>query len=437
MRPRIVIIGAGFGGLFTARKLAKQDVEIIIIDRNNYHTFTPLIYQVATCGLDVEDVAYPVRKIFAEHDNVFFLLGNVEGVTPDANLVTVRTNGNTRDIEYDYLIVAAGSETNYFGNANIKQHAFGLKTLEDAVLLRNHILRMVEKADWAEDETRLKALTTIVVVGGGPTGLETAGAMYELYNNILRSEYNHLKTTPVRVILVELQEYLLSPYPPRLRESARTQLEQIGVEVVTGTGVAHVEEGSVHLNNGEVIASHTLVWATGVKASPLAQLFDVELARGGRLPVERTMQVSGLGNVYAVGDIAYIEDEDGNPYPQLIPVAQQQAKLLVNNVVRRIKGQPEESFTYFDKGSMATIGRNHAVAWVFNRVQLTGFVAWISWLALHLLTLMGFRNRLVVLINWIWNYLVYDRAARVILDLRGEEEEEQVLPAAPEAATGD
>ncbi|MEL6271416.1 MAG: FAD-dependent oxidoreductase, partial [Chloroflexota bacterium] len=215
------------------------------------------------------------------------------------------------------------------------------------------------------------------------------------------------------------------------------QLEQIGVEVVTGTGVAHVEEGSVHLNNGEVIASHTLVWATGVKASPLAQLFDVELARGGRLPVERTMQVSGLGNVYAVGDIAYIEDEDGNPYPQLIPVAQQQAKLLVNNVVRRIKGQPEESFTYFDKGSMATIGRNHAVAWVFNRVQLTGFVAWISWLALHLLTLMGFRNRLVVLINWIWNYLVYDRAARVILDLRGEEEEEQVLPAAPEAATGD
>ncbi|MEM6284835.1 MAG: FAD-dependent oxidoreductase, partial [Chloroflexota bacterium] len=315
--------------------------------------------------------------------------------------------------------------------------SFGLKTLEDAVMLRNHILRMVEKADWAENDATLEALTTIVVVGGGPTGLETAGAMYELYNNILRSEYNHLKTKPVRVILVELQEHLLNPYPQRLRASAKEQLEQIGVEVVTGTGVSHVENHEVHLSNGDVIPSHTLVWATGVKASPLASLFGVELKRGGRLPIERTMQVTGLDNVYAVGDIAYSEDENGNPYPQLIPVAQQQAKLLSENVIRRINGQPEKPFTYFDKGSMATIGRNHAVAWVFNRIQLTGFVAWVSWLGLHLLTLMGFRNRLVVLINWIWNYLVYDRAARVILDLRGEDESEQVLSATPEAASGD
>ncbi len=415
-RKRVVIIGAGFGGLFVARNLVNTDMEVVLIDRNNFHTFIPLIYQVATCGLGVEDVAYPVRKIFRDNNNVDFLMGDVTEVDHDKKQVTVATKSEPQQLFYDYLVVAVGSVTNYFGNTEIQEHAHGLKSLMDAIRLRNHMLKLFEDADWTGDPEELEALTTIVVVGGGPTGLETAGALYELYNNVLQREYHHLHETPVRVILVELQDKLLAPYPERLQKAARRQLEEIGVEVMLETSVERVTEDTVHLSDGLVVRSKTLVWAAGVKASPFAESLGVELARRGRIPVKPTMELIERDRMYALGDVAYLEDDDGNPYPELIPIAQQQAELIAKNLLRREAGEVEESFTYFDKGTMATIGRSRAVAYVFNRVQLTGFIAWISWLGLHLITLMGFRNRVSVFLNWLWSYVAYDRTSRVILE---------------------
>ncbi len=416
VRPQVVIIGAGFGGLFTARHLAEKEVDVLIIDKNNYHTFTPLIYQVATCGLEVSDVAYPVRKIFAHNTNIDFMLGEVIEVTPDDKQIGVRVNGIVKSVTYDYLVVAAGSTTNFFGNKEIEQRSFGLKTIQDSLALRNHILRMFEKADWADHTSNVEAMTTMVVVGGGPTGLETAGALYELYNHVLRREYRHLGRKSVRVVLVEMMDNVLNPYPEGLQKSALKQLEGMGVEVILGAKVESVTDDAVHLSNGQTIPTYTLVWATGVKAAPFAELLGVELARGGRIPVKDTLELKELPSVYALGDIAYLTDEEGKPYPQLIPVAQQQAKLLAQNIRRAVRGDEEQPFKYFDKGNMATIGRNRAVAWIFNRIQVSGYIAWISWLALHLVTLLGFRNRIVVFVNWLWSYVIYDRAARLIVE---------------------
>jgi NADH:ubiquinone reductase (H+-translocating) len=414
--PRIVIIGAGFGGLFVAKHLANKPVDVLLVDRNNFHTFTPLVYQVATCGLDIDDVAYPVRKIFARNENVNFLLGEVTDVIADKKAITVKTNGETRIVNYDYLVVAAGSETNYFGNDAIKQRSFGLKTVEDAIKIRGHLLTLFERAEWTSDPKELESLTTMVVVGGGATGLETAGALFELFYVALRQEYKNIRDSDVRVILVEMADSLLGPYPEKLRQSAKEQLEDIGVEVILGAAVEGIENNVVHLSDGQQVHAHTLIWATGVKAAPLSEMVGVELARGGRIPVEPTLQVKTLDNVYALGDIAYLEDENGRPYPQQIPVAQQQAKLLAKNLIRRAAGKQEEGFVYYDKGMMATIGRQRAVAWVFNRFEVTGAIAWLAWLGLHLITLMGFRNRLSVFTNWVWNYVMFDRVARIVLE---------------------
>lgn len=425
-RPKVVIIGAGFGGLFTARQLARTNVDVLMVDRNNYHTFSPLIYQVATCGLDIEDVAYPVRKIFARSRNIKFMLGEVIDIRPHESQIEVRTNGRTLDIDYDYLIMAAGSVTNYFGNAEIEENALPLKTIEDSVRIRNHILRLFEKADWMEDEVVLRAMTTMVVVGGGPTGLETAGAMLELYDNVLRHEYPRLRDMPPRVILVEATDTLLRPYPESLQQSALAQIEAMGVEVLLGKMVKSYDGYRVQLSDGSLIDTRTLVWATGVKGSPLAGKLSGDLARGGRIPVEPTMRVKGIDNVYALGDIAYLEDPDGNPYPQLIPVAQQQAKLAAKNILRRTTGVSEKHFTYFDKGTMATIGRRRAVAWVFNRVPVSGFIAWLAWLGLHLITLIGFRNQLNVFVNWVWNYIRFSGGGHnVLLEFESETAHQQ------------
>lgn len=418
-RPRVVIVGAGFGGLFTARRFMDKPVDVVLIDRNNYHTFTPLIYQVATCGLDIEDVAYPVRSIFSESENIHFLLGEVVDVQATKKQVMVRdSNDALRPVRYDFLIIAAGSVTNTFGNANIAEHAFGLKTLSDAVNLRAHLLKQFEQANWESDPAMREELTTIVVVGGGPTGIETAGAVHELYEHVLRDEYHGLRDVNARVVLVEASDALLRPYPSKLQEAAKAQLEAIGVEVITGIGVQDVQADHVILSDGTEIRTRTLVWSAGVKGSPLAHHVGVELARGDRLSVHDTMEVQGLSCVYAVGDIASLLDENGRPYPQVIPVAQQQAALAAQNIVARVENRPQGHFTYTDKGSMATIGRRRAVVWLFNRFAMTGFSAWVAWLGLHLVTLMGFHNRVRVFVHWMYNYLTYDRAARVILEQR-------------------
>ena len=415
-RPKIVVIGAGFGGLFAARTLAKQDVDVLVIDRNNYHLSTPLLYQVATCGLDPSEIAYPIRSIFRKHKNVQFLLGEVKEIDHMGQAVVVKVNGQARTERYDHLMIAAGSTTNYFGNKNLETFGFGLKGLPDAVRLRNHILKLFERAAWTNDQAHKAALTTLVVVGGGPTGLETAGALYELYNNVLRQEFSKSEQLHARVILVEALDHLLAPYPERLQESALQQLKSLGVDVIMGQMVENVEADKITLGSGDVIHTHTLVWAAGVKASPFAEMLDVETQRGGRIAVEDTLSVIGRENVYAVGDIAYLLDDNDEPYAQVIPVAQQQGKLVAENIICRLNGETMQAFAYKDRGIMATIGRSRAVAFPFYKVQLTGFFAWITWLFLHLLWLMGFRNRLNVLVNWFWNYLTYDRSVRIILE---------------------
>lgn len=415
IKPRVVIVGAGFGGLFAARALANQPVEVLLVDRNNYHTFTPLLYQVATCALDPSDIAYPVRNIFRRKRNVEFLLGEVTAVDTNGRFLHIQSGGQQYQEPYDYLLLATGSTPTYFGNDNFRRHALELRTLGDAINLRNHVLRLFERATWSDDPAQVTALTTIVVVGGGPTGIETAGAIYELYNHVLNVEYPQ-KQLHARVVLVEMQPHLLAPYPDKLRKAAVEQLRSLGVEVLLGQRVTAVTADAVQLGDGTTIPTHTFVWAAGVKGSPLADLLGVPLQRGGRLPIMATTAVLGLNRVYAVGDMAYLEDPSGEPYPMLIPVAQQQGELAAHNILADIAGRPPRSFSYHDRGIMATIGRSRAVAWIYNRIPLRGFLAWLAWLFLHLITLLGFRNRTVVFINWVWNYFTYDRSVRLILD---------------------
>ncbi len=419
-RPTVVIIGAGFGGLHAAKTLAKADVDIVLIDRQNFHLFTPLLYQVATSGLEPGEIAYPVRGIVRGMDNLRFLMGSVEAIDTGARTVTVCTSQRLVTQPYDVLVVAAGSQTHTFGIDAIEQHAFGMKELSEAVVLRNHLLKCFENAAWIDDPARQEALTTMVVVGGGPTGLETAGALSELSRYVLRKEYdNALGDIAGRVILVEMRDHLLDSYPARLQESARRQLEDLGVDVITGVSVTNASAQHIELSDGRTIPTHTLVWAAGVQASPLAEMLGVPLGRGGRVPVRPTLEVPGLDRVYVVGDMAYLENERSEPLPMLIPVAKQQGILAARNITRRLANQPQEAFRYTglkDRGIMATIGRSRAVAWIFYRVQVSGFLAWLAWLVLHLVTLMGFRNRLNVFINWLWNYLTYDRSVRLILE---------------------
>lgn len=411
----MIIVGAGFGGLFAARYLASKQVEVLLIDKNNFHTFTPLLYQVATCALDPSEIAYPVRGIFRENKNVRFLLGEVTGIDTQNQTVTVRMGEEALQEGYDHLLLAAGSVPTYFASADFRQHTFELHSLGDAIELRNHVLKLFERAVWTEDDQEREALLTIVVVGGGPTGIETAGAIHELYNHVLDQEYPQQKLD-TRVILVELLPHLLSAYPEKLRASAKRQLESLGVEVKLNANIVEVVDTQVQFKDGTIIPTCTLVWAAGVKASPVGKLLGVGLASGDRLPVHDTLQVIGVGNVYAVGDMVYLDASHVNPYPMLIPVAQQQAILAARNILADIQGMPQSRFQYKDKGIMATIGRRRAVAWLYNRIPLSGFLAWLVWLVFHLLTLLGFRNRLNVLVNWVWNYFTFDRSVRIILE---------------------
>lgn len=415
-RPKVVIVGAGFGGLFAARTMVDEPVDILLIDRNNFHLFTPLLYQVATSALDPSEIAYPVRSIFRNSLNVQTMRGEVTEIDIEAKHVEVRAQGLTAQEAYDYLIVAAGSAPSYFSNEAFKQYTFELHTLGDAVLLRNHILKLFEIAAWTQDSVQRDALTTIVVTGGGPTGLEIAGAFHELYNHVLDNEYWHRADIKARVILVEKLPYVLAPYPDQLRQSALSQLRSLGVEVILENPVAEVAPDHVRLTDGTHILTNTIIWAAGVKASSVADMLKVKQQFDGTIPVKPTMEVEGRDCIYAVGDITYLEDPKGAQYPKMIPVAQQQGILAAKNILRRISDQDQESFRFHDRGFMATIGRRRAVAWIYKRIRLSGFIAWLAWLVMHLMTLMGFRNQLNVLINWMWNYFTYDRSVRIILE---------------------
>ncbi len=403
----VVVVGAGFGGLRVAKGLARQPVDVTVIDQNNYHTFLPLLYQVATAALEPEQIVYPVRAI-VRAPNVHFRLARAEGV--DLAAQELLTDGGR--VPYDILVLAAGSTTNFFGQSEIEQRSFGLKDLTEAEGLRNHILTMFERAVAETDPARRQALLTFVIVGAGPTGVELAGSLVELIHNDLRHDYRSLDFSQVRVILVEAGEHVLAAFAPDLQADTLERLRDKGVDVRIGHSVASAGDGEVRLKDGTVIPAYTLVWAAGVRAVDLAQQLGAPTARGGRVRVTDTLHLENAPNVYVIGDMAYRE-QDGKPLPQVAPVAIQMGDLVAANILRRLRGEAEQPFVYHDKGSLATIGKSAAVAQL-GRWHFTGFFAWLVWLVVHIMQLIGFRNRLMVLINWGWNYILGERGVRLI-----------------------
>jgi NADH:ubiquinone reductase (H+-translocating) len=414
-RPQVVIVGAGFGGLYAARGLAGKPIDVLVIDRNNYHTFLPLLYQVATAGLEPEEIAAPVRAIVRRARNIKFQLGEVTQIDPAQQTISVRSDSNEQVLHYDYLVLSPGSVTSFFGLSEVESRAHGLKSLSEAISLRNHVLTMFERAASEPDPAVRAALMTFVVVGGGPTGIEMSGALSELFRDVLRKDYPSLNFSEARVILLEAIDRLLAPFPSLLQQSAKRQLERVGVEVRLNTAVANATNESVILKDETVIPTHTIIWAAGVQGAELAGL-EVKKPQGRRIQILPTLQVPDFPNIYAIGDAAFLEDSQGNPFPQLAPVAMQMGRLAAKNITATIEGKPLATFVYHDRGIMATIGRSAAVAWVFNKIQLSGFLAWLAWLGLHLIYLIGFRNRANVLVNWAWNWWTWDRGVRIILD---------------------
>ncbi len=409
-QPRVVIIGAGFGGLNAVRTLADTPAQVLVLDRNNYHGFWPLLYQVATAGLEPESIAYPVRAIVRRYRNAGFHMGQVDGIDFDRRLV--RTGD--RQIAYDYLILAAGSANNYFGNDALAEHTYGLKDIGDGERLRNRILSSFEAAVGEPDPARRQALLTFVIVGAGPTGVELAGAIAELIHHVLRKDYPMLDVSKARVVLVEATDRVLAAFPESLQRSARRRLEQLGVEVMLNAPVKSVSEQTVTFADGRTLPAGTVVWAAGIRSAHLVDALDLPLGRGARVKVLPTLNVPGHPEVFAIGDLAYLEGYKGDqPYPQVAPVAIQQGRQAARNILAQMAGRPMRPFHYFDKGTMATIGRRAAVFDAFG-IRLSGVLAWFGWLFVHLIYLIGFRNRVIVLANWIYNYFTYDRGVRLI-----------------------
>ncbi|HPH95312.1 MAG TPA: NAD(P)/FAD-dependent oxidoreductase [Anaerolineaceae bacterium] len=408
-RPHVVVVGAGFGGLRTAHRLENAPVDVTLIDRNNYHLFQPLLYQVATAGLSPDDIAHPVRSILRSQKNLEFRLAEVTGVDLDQRQVHTRTGS----LPYDYLVLAIGGQTNTFGIESVAENAFGLKGLEDAVGIRNHILRLFEKAAIEPDAQKRRALLTFAIAGGGPTGVECAGAISELIRMVLVKDYPHLNMHEARVVLIEAARQILPALPLNLSSEAAEVLKRKKVEVRFGAAVSSFDGQVITFNDGSSLPAHTLIWAAGVRAAALADALGLPQAGLGRLVVQPTLQVEAHPEVFVIGDAAHLPGPDGRPLPMVAPVAMQQADQAVANIRAALEGQPAKPFAYKDPGALATIGRNAAVA-SLGKWQFKGFIAWFLWLVVHIVQLVGFRDRLIVVINWAWDYLFYDRAIRLI-----------------------
>jgi NADH dehydrogenase len=411
---RVVIVGAGFGGLTLARALRHTSFEVVLIDRQNYHTFQPLLYQVATAGLEPEEIAHAVRGIFQSHHTVRFVMGTATSLDRNAQAVLLEEGDR---IGFDYLVLAAGATTNYFGVEGAAEYSFPLKTLEDAIALRSHIIRQFEEADRHPELIR-EGLLNVVVIGGGPIGIEMAGALVEWFELVFRKDYPHLPVNRARVLLIEALDTVLATYDERLQQYTRQQLRRRGIELHLGDPVVRVSPEAVYLQSGERIPTRTVIWAAGVRACSLAERLNLPQTRGGRLMVEPDLRLPGYANVFVIGDLAASSDEDGHLHPQIAPVAIQGARHVARQLQRLLQGQETEPFRYRHRGTMATIGRHAAVAALKGGLRLTGPLAWFAWLALHLVHLIGFRNRLQVLINWAWNYFTYDRSARLIFSIQ-------------------
>jgi NADH dehydrogenase len=406
--PKIVIIGAGFGGLNAALKLARHPVHVTLIDRTNHHTFQPLLYQVATAGLSPGEIAAPIRWIVRNRHNVEVLLGEVQDFDLARRLVKLPD----RELPYDYLIVAAGASHAYFGHDEWGPLAPGLKTIEDALEIRRRVLLAFELAERQAASGGAQVQLNFVIVGGGPTGVELAGTLSEIARRALADEFNSIDPKRTRIILLEGGPRILPAYPEDLSRSAEDQLRRLGVEVHTSTMVSGIEPAAVLMGETRLPAV-VILWAAGVAASPLGKKLGAPTDRAGRVLVNPDLSLPGHPEIFVIGDLAALKDASGQLVPGVAPAAIQQGKATARNIVRDLQGQPRRDFHYWNKGSLATIGRAAAIA-QFGKIHISGFVAWLSWLFVHIFFLIGFRNRLIVLIQWAWSYFTYERGARLI-----------------------
>jgi NADH dehydrogenase len=406
---RVIIIGGGFGGLYAAKALGSAPVEVTLIDRRNHHVFQPLLYQVATAGLSAIDIGEPIRRILRKQANTSVHLAEVVSVDLTTRQVELASGDS---VEYDFLIVATGAGDSYFGHDDWESHAPGLKTIEDALEIRRRVLSAFEQAEVVEDPDERKGLLTFAVIGGGPTGAELAGALAELSRHTLADEFRRFDPGDARILLIEAGDRILSAYPPALSVRAHRQLESLGVEIRTGTPVTEVDAGGIRFGE-ERVPCRTVLWAAGVAASPLGRSLGTDLDQAGRVMVEPDLTVPGHREVFVVGDLAHVV-QDGRHLPGVAPAAIQMGKHVAESIIRTVQGEPTHSFRYVDRGTMATLGRSSAIAMV-KGIRLWGLPAWLAWLFIHILFLIGFRNRAVVLFEWARSYLTYSRSARLIL----------------------
>ncbi len=408
-RPRVVIVGGGFGGLDAAKRLAGKDVHVTLIDRRNHHLFQPLLYQVATASLSPADIAAPIRAILRRQENLRTILAEVERIDPNGREVHV----DGEAIPYDFLILATGVSHSYFGHDEWAPVAPGLKSLEDALEIRRRILLAFEAAERSRDEAERNRQLSFVVVGGGPTGVELAGALAEISRHSLAQDFDTIDPTEARIYLLEAGPRVLPMFAERLAARATRDLQRLGVTVRTEAMVTGIDAGGVTVGEGDHISAATVLWGAGVRAEPMAASLGVPLDRVGRVQIRPDLSVAEYPEIQVVGDLAALAGKDGRQLPGVAPVAQQQGRLAAANILARIGNQATADFHYRDRGSMATIGRNHAIAEI-GPLKLTGFIAWAAWLFVHIQNLVGFRNRLIVMTQWLWSYLTYQRGARLI-----------------------
>lgn len=421
-RPHVVILGGGFAGLYCARKLARADVRITLVDRRNHHLFQPLLYQVASAVLNPSEIAQPLRSLFGRRRNVDVLLAEAVSVDPAARKVDLRDG----ELSYDYLVVATGAVDAFFGHADWEERTVGLKSIEEALEIRRRILFAFEAAERETDPARQREWMTFVLIGAGPTGVEMAGALAEIARITIAHDFHHIDPASARIVLIEGLPRVLPAYPERLSEKARRTLERKGVEVRLGAKVSRIEDGAVWIGE-ERIATHTLIWSAGVAAAPIGESLGAPLGKGGRVQVQPDLTVPGHPEIFVVGDMVSLQ-QDGKPVPGVAPAAIQMGKHAARNLRRALKGEPLAPFRYLDKGTFSVIGRNAAVGTVLGRWQLSGFIAWAGWLFIHILYLVGFRNRLLVFGDWAYSYLTVRRGARLITaESRGEADQPLVL----------